>query len=168
MAIDLAKLFQAHGKELQGYLRQKLRDTDTAAELTQETFVRFAQQLKLAEPPVITHTRSYLYRTAHNLAIDHLRRQQREQTDVMSQEQLDSLCDDSPDLERKLGGQQQLQQIERAMTELPELTQQVFRLTRLEGLTYKQAAKQLGISDSSVQKHLSRALQYVMQQLRKP
>lgn len=52
-----------------------------------------------------------------------------------------------------------------AVAELPERTREIFRLNRLEGLTHAEVARQLGISDSSVQKHLSKALAYVMQRL---
>ncbi|MFO6377631.1 sigma factor-like helix-turn-helix DNA-binding protein, partial [Pseudomonas aeruginosa] len=38
-------------------------------------------------------------------------------------------------------------------------------LNRLEGLTHAEVARRLEISDSSVQKHLARALAHVMQAL---
>ena len=42
-------------------------------------------------------------------------------------------------------------------------TRQVFVLNRVEGLSYDEIATRLGISVSSVQKHLARALQHVLQ-----
>ncbi len=44
-------------------------------------------------------------------------------------------------------------------------TQEIFRLNRIEGLTHAQVARQLEISDSSVQKHLARALAHVMERV---
>ena len=41
---DLKRLFLAHRRELQAYLTRRLRDREMAADLTQETFLRFAEQ----------------------------------------------------------------------------------------------------------------------------
>ena len=68
---DLKRLFVAHRREVQAYLTVRLRDREMAADLTQETFLRFAEQ---GARSAVLHDRSYLYRTAQNLAIDHLRR----------------------------------------------------------------------------------------------
>lgn len=76
----LKGLFLAHRRELHAYLTDKLKDADTAADLTQEAFLRYAEQDAGANPAIV-HGRSYLYRTAHNLAIDHVRLRARQKTD---------------------------------------------------------------------------------------
>ena len=75
---EIKRLFLAHRRELQAYLTRLLRSPDRAADLTQETFLRFAEYSGANPSAVITHERSYLYRTAHNLAVDHMRRESRE------------------------------------------------------------------------------------------
>lgn len=62
--------------------------------------------------------------------------------------------------------QQQRQALKQALAELPERTQQIFRLNRVEGMTHAQVARHLEISDSSVQKHLAKTLAHVIQRLR--
>ncbi|WP_432444389.1 RNA polymerase sigma factor [Rhizobium lusitanum] len=47
------------------------------------------------------------------------------------------------------------------INELPELTRSIFILNRIEDPTCSQVATRLGISDGSVQKHLSKALLHV-------
>ena len=44
MGKDLKRLFLAHRREIQAYLTERLRDADLAADLTQETFLRYAEQ----------------------------------------------------------------------------------------------------------------------------
>ena len=73
MGKDLKGLFLAHRRELQAYLTETLRDADTAADLTQETFLRYAEQ-RQGDGAMVIHERAYLYRTARNLAIDQSRR----------------------------------------------------------------------------------------------
>ncbi len=164
MVKDIKGLFLAHRRELQAYLTRKLRDVDTAADLTQETFLRYAEQGQAA---AITHDRSYLYRTAHNLAVDHVRRRERERTETVPHEALAELADDRPSPEQVVGSQDELAQLRAALLELPERTRQVFALVRIEGLTYRAVAERLEISDSSVQKHLAQAIAHVMQRRRR-
>lgn len=165
---NIKRLFLAHGREVQAYLTRKLRDAETAADLTQETFIRFMRQSGGAAAGTITHERSYLYRTAHNLAVDHIRREGREKTAPAPDTVLTAIPDEAPSAEYVLGMRGELARVRAALRELPERTQQIFVLARVEGLTYRAVAKELGISESSVQKHLAKALQHVMQALREP
>jgi RNA polymerase sigma-70 factor (ECF subfamily) len=161
---DIKALFLAHRRELQAYLTRKLRDAETAADLTQETFLRFAEQGQ-GGAAAVSHARAYLYRTAHNLAVDHVRRQRRERTEAASDAALADVPEDRPSAEQVVGGRDDLDRLRDALLELPERTRQVFALVRIEGLTYRESAERLEISDSSVQKHLAKAVKHVMQRI---
>lgn len=160
---DIKELFLAHRRELQNYLTRKLRDGETAADLAQEAFLRFAEH---GPTNGIAHPRSYLFRTAHNLAVDHVRREQRNRTDPVAAEELAEVADERATPDRTTEARDELARTREALLELPERTRQVFALTRLEGLTYAVVAKRLQISDSSVQKHLAKAIKHVMKRLR--
>ncbi|MEZ2127591.1 MULTISPECIES: RNA polymerase sigma factor [unclassified Sinorhizobium] len=162
----LKGLFLAHRRELQAYLTKKLRDSDAAADLTQETFLRYAE-LGSSAGATVSNERSYLYRMAHNLAVDHARQRLRRKTDVTSDEDLTHIADDRPTLEDETDARQRLERLRQIVDELPELTRTIFILNRIDGLTYSQVAANLGISDSSVQKHLAKALLHVTRRLPK-
>lgn len=166
MALEghIRALSLAHRRELLAYLTDKVRDRETAAELTQEAFLRYAQQGSGAAS--VVHPRSYLYRTAHNLAVDHVRRQRRERTDPVPVDEMEGGADERPSPERVAGGLSDVAAARDALLELPERTRQVFVLTRIEGLTYGEVARRLQVSDSSVQKHLAKAVKHVMQCVR--
>jgi RNA polymerase sigma factor (sigma-70 family) len=157
---DLKQLFLAHRGELHAYLTDRLRDRELANDLAQETFLRFAEQ---GGNGVIVEDRSYLYRTARNLAIDHIRRTHRHRTDVTAHADLADIAADLPGAEEVVAGRERLDRLRAAIEALPERTRQVFVLHRIEELTYAEVATRLGISESSVQKHLARALQHVVQ-----
>ncbi len=160
---DLKRLFLAHRRELNAYLAERLHDREVAADLTQDAFVRFAEQGAQA---AVMHDRSYLYRTAQNLAIDHVRRADRQRTDVTAHEDLAEIPEGLPSPEDIVNARERLDQLRAAIQELPQRTRQVFVLTRIEELTYYSVAMRLGISESAVQKHLATALQHVMQRLK--
>jgi RNA polymerase sigma-70 factor (ECF subfamily) len=161
----LKGLFLAHRRELQAYLTSKLRDPEVAADLTQEAFLRFAEQTKKGNASV-EHARSYLYRTAHNLAVDHTRQMARRKTDTTPNEALVAFADDRPSQEEEAAARQTLERLTAIVKELPERTREVFVLNRIDGLNYAQTAERLGISESAVQKHLAKALLYVTQRIR--
>jgi RNA polymerase sigma factor (sigma-70 family) len=161
----LKGLFLAHQGELQAYLMKQLRNAEAAADLTQETFLRYAERTPAAVAS-IANERSYLYRTAHNLAVDYVRQQSRRRTDLTAGEAFSDIADDRPNLEEETAARQRLAQISATLAELPELTRKIFILNRLDGLTYAQVAERLSISDSSVQKHLAKALALITRRLR--
>lgn len=160
--VDLKGLFLKHAVTLRGYLARKVRDPQLAADLVQESFLRLAEQTRAER---IDNTQGYLYRTASNLLIDHVRQEARRKTDSVPHEALAEIEDEMAGLEAQAMAEQQRMALKRALAQLPERTQEIFRLNRIEGLTHAEVARQLGISDSSVQKHLARALAYVMQRL---
>lgn len=159
---DLRSLFAAHSKALHSSLLHKAGDPQLAADLTQESFLRLTERYG-KEP--IDNIPGWLHRTAHNLLIDHFRRQRRHRTEGVPHEILNEIEEPGPGLEEQTITERSLQHLRDAVAELPERTQQIFRLNRLEGLTYAEVARRLGISDSSVQKHLAKALAHVMRRL---
>ena len=157
---DLSALFLAHRRELEVYLTRQVQCRDTAADLLQETFVRLAQQPANAG---LSNVRAYLYRIARNLVIDHFRRDERRLTLPLPLDQLADLPDAAVPVDRDFEARQTLAALREAIAELPRRTREVFELNRIEGLTYAEVAQRLGVSNSSVQKHLARALFHAMQ-----
>lgn len=64
----LEALFLALEGPLLGYAQRLVRDTELAEDLVQEAFLRLHGQ-----GPTVREPRSWLYRTIHNLAMNHLR-----------------------------------------------------------------------------------------------
>lgn len=158
----LTRLYAAHRRGIRAYLNNKLGDPATADDLTQEAFLRLAEGGATA----VVHGRAWLYRTAHNLAVDYNRQVTRRRTDPMDMEILSAIADEAPKPDEAAAARDALDRLRTVLEELPERTQQVFVATRMDGLTYSEAAERLGISDSSVQKHLSRAVHHVMQRMK--
>jgi len=159
----LAALYVAHSRELEIFLNRRVRCPHTAADLVQETFLRLAQQPDGAGED---NPRSYLYRTAKNLAIDHFRKQDRRDTFPAPAEQLAETADEAPTADRTAEARERLDLLMRAMAELPPRTQRIFRMNRIDGVTYAEIARRLEISESAVQKHLSKALQHAIRRLK--
>lgn len=159
---DLKRLFVLYGQELRAYLTIKLRNADVADDLVQEAFVRFASQGPAVD---VVYDRSYLYRVAHNLAVDHVRRQNRQQTEAVPQDGMAHIPEDRPTQEETVAGRQRLGLLQQAVEELPDLTRRIFTMSRIDGMTYSDIAAALDVSESTVQKHLAKALRHVLHTL---
>jgi RNA polymerase sigma-70 factor (ECF subfamily) len=68
-----AAIYERYHGPVTGYLYRRVRDTETAHDLTQETFARAYRHLTRTTG---TNLRGWLYRIAHNAALDELRHRQ--------------------------------------------------------------------------------------------
>lgn len=159
----LKRLYLANSRAMQDYLTHRLRDPVVAADLTQEAFLRLAESGNAA---AIDNGRSYLFRAAHNLAVDHIRQLARRRTDQADPDRLASIPDESELPDEAVAARQTLARLQAVVGELPERTRRIFVMAKIEGLTYAEVADRLGLSESSVQKHLAMALAHVMQRMK--
>lgn len=152
---ELAMQFQP---ALRRYFLRRRLNRDDAEDAVQEVFVRLSRRAGLA---MIDNIEGYLFETAASVAIDHQRRGR-----VRSYDRHDSYDDERhglPDFasDRVLQGRQELQVVLAALRELPERSRNVFILARLEQMRHAEIARRLGISVSTVEKHVVRALAHL-------
>jgi RNA polymerase sigma-70 factor (ECF subfamily) len=126
---------------------------DDDDDLIQEAFLRL--QLYCQEKPV-EQPEAFLVRTALNLSVDEHRSAYHRLTSASPVESL-PLLDSRPPPEEILATQQRLQSVRRALEALSPRAREVFLLHRAEGYTYGQIATRLGITVSTVEKHMAKA-----------
>ncbi len=158
---QLSKAFRAHARELRQFLRGQLHCSHTAADLTQETYLRL---LAHAGQP-IDDLRAFAFRIARNLAIDHQRIHGRRSVLDEGLVYLYEVAGESPELDVVVAAQRELEQLARALAELPPQTQRIFRLSRLQGTPHQQIARELGVSLSTVEKQMARTLDHLRTRL---
>lgn len=144
------------------FMRRRLRPED-AEDGVQEVFVRLARRRGLAG---LENVEGYLFETAASVAIDYHRRGRvrSEGHHDAYDENLHAVSDFSSD--RVLEGKQELAMVLEGLRELPERTRNVFLLARLERMRHAEIARRLGISVSTVEKHVVRALAHLSQRVR--
>lgn len=150
----LARFFQRH-----------VRDSDEANDLVQDVFLRIVRRGDTAD---IEHLDGYIFQTASNVLRDRDRRRKARMADRHVPFDLDR--HDSAELgpERALLGREGLRAAGVVLLELPEQTRRVFVLRRLEGLTYQEIGRRLGVSVSAVEKHMLRAVRHLAERMGDP
>jgi len=151
---NVQAIYLQHSQEIERFLVRRLACPETAADLTQETFARF---LRVGTTERIENVRAYLFRTAANLAMDHLRRR-RHMSQPTDSVEIQHIADTRPGQEQGLLSRQALERLRRAVDALPERQREVFRLHKFDGLSYQEIAERLGIAKNTVMVHMVRAL----------
>ena len=165
--LDIKQLFRDQAKSLLERLHIKSRDADLSMDLVQDAFVRLLErdQSQGDEREPMQNQAAYLNRVANNLLVDHFRSKAAQQTDVVANDELSDMAESGIHTDDQVAQQQQLQKMRDAVMQLPLRTRQVFQLCRLQDKSYAEAAQHLDISVSSVQKHLTQAMNYLSEAL---
>jgi len=149
---------------LMGYFVLRVSNRDEAEDLTQEVFVRLIGVTTLHE---IDRAEAFVFRIASNLLRDRSRRAKRwrwQSKLPVEQETIDECVkelveDRGP--ERVLLGRETLREVLGALDELGDRTRDIFLLFRLEGMKQQEIAVLHGISRSTVEKHVMKAVQHL-------
>ncbi len=109
----------------------------------------------------VTAGRAYLLTIARNLLIDALRRETIVSLDFVAD--LDVLRSDEASAERRIEARDELRWLQALVERLPPQPRKVFLLRRVHDLSLATIAVQMGLSVSTVEKHLVKALKLVAQ-----
>lgn len=157
----VSELFLKHRQDLLRFFTAKVSCPETAADLTQETYLRVAGRVN---PDKIGNFRAYLFSVANNLAIDYLRsrsRQLKRDGGEVSEDAVSS----APEPDNVLSSQQQVEFLQQVIYSLPPKCRQVFIMCRVDEKSYTEVANELGISKRTVESHMRKALDHIRRQL---
>ena len=140
------------------YAARLLGDSAEAEDIVQETFLRLWQQAARFEPRA-AKPRTWLYRIAHNLCVDRLRRRREVGSDALDQ---------NPGGERPSGlfdRKELAVEVQAALSALPERQRAALVLVHYEGLDNAEAASVLGCGVEAVESLLARGRRALREQL---
>jgi RNA polymerase sigma factor (sigma-70 family) len=147
------RLFHEHNEALIRFLRTRLRSQQEAREIAQEAYVRL---LSLDEPGAVSYLRAFLFKTAANLAVDRMRRDELQlRTSALP---LFQELSDARTPERQVAGMQMMQRLERLIAAMPAKCRQAFMLRRFDGRDVGSIANELNLSKRMVREYVARAL----------
>ncbi|MDE1165121.1 MAG: sigma-70 family RNA polymerase sigma factor [Pseudomonas sp.] len=147
-------VFIAQRLSLLRTLQRMVNNPSTAEDLLQETYLRVTRAL--GERP-IDHLEPFVFQTARNLALDHLRARkvhERTMLEDVPLAVLQSVAAPQSSPEEAAHAEQLLMRLNTSLSQLSARQQRIFILNRLHGCSYLDIAEQLSVSASTVQKEL--------------
>jgi len=146
----LQQIMDLFWNPLMAFSLQLLNDRDDAADATQTTFVRLWNHRGDWQPGSL---RSYLFRLTRNLALDRIRAEK-----ARTLRQRASAPPPPRTPEEILECDEVIGEVDRAVQALPPRRREVFSLAYLHGLSYRQIAEIMEISENTVSNQMTRAL----------
>jgi len=145
-----ASLFEQQRKSIYRYLVSLGLRPQVAGEIAQDSFLRLYRHLRSNGSS--ENLRGWVFRVAHNLAMNELKR-----AGTTDLEPPESEMDPGRDPEQALLRKERMRRMQSAIRMLPRRQQECLHL-RAEGLRYREIAQVLGIGISSVAESVQRAL----------
>lgn len=157
--ITFLKYYEPMCKSVWKYVRSK----ELSKEIVQDVFADIWDNREDLDPG--GHLRGLLFVAARNKALDYLKHKKvvqnyQEKAKKVKQEEL--YTEIHP---KKSVGHSLINDVNKAINELPPKARQVFLLNREEGLTYKEIANHLSISVKTVESQISRVLKILRSRL---
>ncbi|RKP49659.1 sigma-70 family RNA polymerase sigma factor [Pararobbsia silviterrae] len=150
---SVSELYAHHHAWLRDWLRKRLGNAFDAADLAHDTYVRV---ISAGITPPQGESRRYLTQIAKGLAIDFHRRR-RIETAYIEALALNPPAE-APSEEARALIIEALVELDAVLHQLAPKVRQAFLLCRLDGLSYREIASQLGVSLSSVEKYVATGL----------
>lgn len=124
-------------------------------DIVQETFVK---SMQAGASRRIEHPKAFMFRTARNLALNHVQRFDNK----MRSRMVDYLDEDAQQatesLEAQFESQERFAYFCKAIAKLPVQCRRAFILRKVYGLSQKEVAQFLGMTEGNVEKHVARGL----------
>jgi len=163
------ELFKKYFAELYNYAYFYTDNKHLAEDLVHDVFYKIWESRKTIK--IHTSLKSYLFRSVHNTCIQYLRHQkvlkkfnQKQQAKLNEALIMDSFFFETGlDIlvQEEIG---ELVQV--ALNKLPEKTRHIFLLSRNENMKNSEIGEELGISEKTIEYHISRALLLLRKELK--
>lgn len=154
-------LFHTYYAPLSYYAARILNDDILGEEIVQDFFVSLWE--KREQISVEISVKNYLFRSIKNQCLNlikHNKIKERHTQKILSENNIQH------NIEEILDANELSEKIEQSINELPDKRKEIFRLSREEGLKYREIAEKLNISIKTVETQMSLAIKHLREKLK--
>jgi RNA polymerase sigma-70 factor (ECF subfamily) len=153
------ELVRRYQRPISAYVYRMVGDYDSALDLTQEVFIKVYGSLSRYRPEYKFST--WIYKIAHNAAVDHLRRNSTREKSIVNEfegEQRDMPIESKrPSPEQESEREERRAEIEAVVRQLPDAYKELIILRHSHDLSYDEIAEITGLPLGTVKNRLFRA-----------
>lgn len=153
------ELFEAYFEPICRFLNLYTKDVAIIEDVVQDVFCNLWTNRDFLQ---IKHIKSYLYTSSRNKVLNHIRDEKLHAsilaTYMLEEKGLRAAYD-------CVNEEEFIKRLDAIINDLPDKCKNVFKLSRFKKMSYREIAKQEGISEKMVEKHISTALKKIKSQL---
>jgi RNA polymerase sigma factor (sigma-70 family) len=162
IAAWVAREILPHESAVHGWLARRWRNIIDPDDVIQEAYCRISG---LASVDHIDNPVGYFRRTVSAVVTDTLRRSGILNFISMTEIEWLNVMDSEPLVDRVLEASQELERVNSLLFELSDTCRRAIELRRVEGLSQREAAQRLGVSEDVIRNHLVRGVKKVLNAL---
>jgi RNA polymerase sigma-70 factor (ECF subfamily) len=149
-----------HEGAVRSWLKRFLTDQADIDDVIQEAYCRIWSAKSLE---FVANSRAYFFQTARNIVIDNIRRAKVVKIETVAEidEGLVEADDITP--EQVFGARAELQRVQRLMDQLPPRCRAIFAMRKIEGLSQREIATRLNVTEHVVENEIGRGLRLIVQ-----
>jgi RNA polymerase sigma-70 factor, ECF subfamily len=153
-------LFEKYFSPLCFFSNQFVKNTDNAEEAVSDVFLNI--WLKRGKIEIKSSLKAYLYTAVRNQSLNYLKRNKIHYEDIEAEDGENLSSDLNADL--LINYEELKHEIDILLRQLPKKREIVFRMNRIDGMSYKEIAEILSISVNTVQNQMVKAAKFISDQ----
>jgi RNA polymerase sigma-70 factor (ECF subfamily) len=157
---------QSHQRQLRSWLRSRFPWLGDVDDIAQEAVFRLWRRQSREDATPLQSSKAALFSIARNAAIDLARHRAVAKTDAVAEMGRLAVLDEGADVIRLVAAREELEFFAAAVRELPARCRQVITLAKIYGLSERQVAERLGISENTVRTQVVRGMERCTDYLR--
>ncbi|HEY5551530.1 MAG TPA: RNA polymerase sigma factor [Opitutaceae bacterium] len=139
-----------HEGMLRAWLRSRFPVVEDIDDIVQEAYLRVLRAHE-SNCHAITSPKAFLFTTARNLVLMQLRHRGVERTDALAEIDTSDILDEKADVAGRVVHEEELEILTKAIQSLPTRCRQILTLRKIYGLSQREVASQLGVSEHTVE-----------------
>jgi len=147
---------------LTSFLQHNWRNKGDIADLRQDVYVRVCES---AHTQIPDSAKSFVFRKARNLLINRVRREQVVPIEAVTDLEALGIATDAPGPDSTVVARDELRRLQAALDALPPRCREAVVLGRVEGLTGREIAVRMGITEAGVSIHLDTGIRTLINAL---
>lgn len=163
---SLAAEMLSHQGPLKSWLRSRFPWLSEVDDIAQEAVCRLWRRQNKADSTPLKSPKAALFSIARNAVIDLARHQAVAKTDCVAEMGQLHVLDEGADVIEVVCARQELEFLAAALRDLPARCRQVITLAKIYGLSEREVAERLGISETTVRTHVVRGMERCTDYLR--
>lgn len=148
-----------HEPEVRAWLKRALHSGADVDDVIQEAYCRMWSMTNL---DAITSPRAYFFKVVRNVVIDEFRKARIVRIEAVAELEDLRAASDEATPETVASARAELRRVKKLIDALPTRCRQVFEMRKIEGLSQKEIAARLGISENIVENEASRGLKIIL------